>query len=213
MGAAVALSSLEYPYGHGQEYFEQIIGLLDSKEGNSMDMSKLEQELEKRGRELMRILLQEHLNNRSPGTSSEPVRDADGIERIETPAHERKIETVFGRVELNRSGYGEKGCESLHPLDAELNLPPEIYSLELHRRVAEEAAKNSFEEVVETIAKTTGGHVPKRQAEQLVQRAVQDFDAFYDTRKCSSFSDQEPEQDCQSRRSRSDHHCRCHSCY
>ena len=66
MGAAPALSSLEYPYGQGHEYFEGIISILDSGEGNSMDMSNLEQELEKRGRELMRILLQEHLNNRSP---------------------------------------------------------------------------------------------------------------------------------------------------
>ena len=184
MGAAPALSSLEYPYGQGHEYFERIVSILDSGEGNSMDMSKLEQELEKRGRELMRILLQEHLNNRSPGTSSEPVRDADGIERIETPTHDRKIETVFGRVELDRAGYGNQGCKSLHPLDAELNLPSEIYSLELQRRVAEEAAKNSFDEVVESIAKTTGGNVPKRQAEEVVQRAAQDFDAFYETRKC-----------------------------
>jgi len=184
MGAAPALSSLEYPYGHGHEYFEGIISILDSEEGNSMDMSNLEQELEKRGRELMRILLQEHLNNRSPGKSREPVKDVDGIKRIETPAHERKIETVFGRVELNRAGYGNQGCKSLHPLDAELNLPPEIYSLELQRRVAEEAAKNSFDEVVETIAKSTGGNVPKRQAEEVVQRAAMDFDAFYEMRKC-----------------------------
>ncbi len=95
-----------------------------------MDMSKLEQEIEKRGRESMRILLQEHLNNRSPGTSNQPVRDTDRIERIETPTHDRKIETVFGRVEFNRAGYGKQGCKSLHPLDAELNLPPEIYSFQ-----------------------------------------------------------------------------------
>ena len=43
---------------------------------------------------------------------------------LKHPAHERKIETVFGRVELNRAGYGNQGCKSLHPLDAELNLPP-----------------------------------------------------------------------------------------
>ena len=50
--------------------------------------------------------------------------------------------------------------------------------------LAEEAAKNSFDEVVESIAKTTGGNVPKRQAEEVVQRAARDFDAFYDMRKC-----------------------------
>lgn len=149
-----------------------------------MDMSQLEKELEKRGRELMRTLLQEYLDKRSPGTSSEPVLDVDGIRRTERPGQERKIETVFGRVNLNRTGYADQGRGSLHPLDGELNLPPDLYSLELQHRVAEEAAKNSFEEVVETIDKTTGGHVPKRQAEEVTRRAAHDFDAFYEMRQC-----------------------------
>ena len=189
MGAAHALSSLEWLYSQGRECFENIISFLDSCEGNAMDMSQLEKELEKRGRELMRTLLQEHLDNRSPGISSEPVRDTDGIDRTPTPDQKRKIETVFGRVELKRVGYAEKGRGSLHPLDAELNLPPEIYSLELQRKVAEEASKNSFEEVVETITKTTGGHVAKRQAEEIAQRAARDFDSFYELRKYNSFED------------------------
>lgn len=186
MSAAPALSSLEwsYSYEQGRECFEHIIGFLDSGKSNSMDMSQLEKELEKRGRELMRTLLQEYLDKRSPGTSCEPVLDADGIRRTERPGQEREIETVFGRVKLSRSGYAEKGRRSLHPLDGELNLSPDLYSLELQRRVAEEAAKNSFEEVVETIDKTTGGHVPKRQAEEVAQRAARDFDAFYEMRQC-----------------------------
>jgi hypothetical protein len=185
MGAALALSSLESSYVEGREYFEQIINTLNfGGEGHSMDMSQLERELEKRGRELLRILLQEHLNQRSPGECSEPVLDADGNRQTRTTDHERNIETVFGRVEINRKGYAGKGNKSLHPLDAELNLSPELYSLELQRRVAEEAAKNSFEEVVKTISVSTGGHVPKRQAEQLAQHAAQDFDAFYDMRQC-----------------------------
>jgi hypothetical protein len=72
---------------------------------------------------------------------------------------------------------------SLHPLDAELNLPPERYSHELRRRVAENVAKNSFDETLETIEKTTGAHIPKRQVEELAQRAALDFDAFYETRQ------------------------------
>jgi hypothetical protein len=75
-------------------------------------------------------------------------------------------------------------------MDAELNLPPERYSLELRRRVAEEAAKNSFDETVETIAKTTGGQIPKRQVEELAQKAAQDFDAFYETRQCTPGKDE-----------------------
>lgn len=185
MGAALALSSLEATYAGGREYFEQIINSLDfGGEGHSMDMSQLEREFEKRGRELLRILIQEHLNQRSAGECKVPVFDSDGDKRTRTSEHDRKIETVFGRVELNRIGYTKEEEKSLHPLDAELNLSPGLYSLELEHRVAQEAAKNSYEEVVKTITETTGGRVPKRQAEQLVQHAAQDFDLFYDRRQC-----------------------------
>ena len=47
-------------------------------------------------------------------------------------------------------------------------------------RVATEAVKNSFDETVEGLEKTTGAHVPKRQAEELVSPAAIDFTAFYD---------------------------------
>jgi hypothetical protein len=49
----------------------------------------------------------------------------------------------------------------------------------LRRRVAEEAARGSFDQAVNQIERTTAGHVPKRQAEQLVVRAAQDMAAFY----------------------------------
>ena len=130
----------------------------------------------------MRVLLQEHLDKRSPGQCMQPVQDADGVERKLTRAQHREIETVFGTVTVERVGYGRKGSQSLHPLDAELNLPDERYSLELRRRVAIEAAKSSFDETLESIGSTTGGHVPKRQVEELVKRAAQDFDTFYETR-------------------------------
>jgi len=155
-----------------------------------MGHSELERELEKRARELMRTLMQEHLDSRSPGRCEQSVCGVDGIERTRVRVQQRKLETIFGTVGASRAGYGQEGVNSLHPLDAELNLPPERYSLELRHRVAEEAAKNSFDETVETIAKTTGGHVPKRQVEELTKRAAQDFDAFYKMRQCKPGSDE-----------------------
>ncbi len=189
MTAALVMSSLERPHEQGRQCFEHIVHFLDSGEGFSMNHSELERELEKRGRELMRTLLQEHLDSRSPGRCEQPVCGADGIERPRKRLQERKLETVFGTVRARRSGYGQEGVKNLHPLDAELNLPVERYSLELRRRVAEEAAKNSFDETQETIARTTGGHVPKRQAEELAKRAAQDFDAFYEMRQCKTAGD------------------------
>ncbi|MCP4753145.1 MAG: ISKra4 family transposase [Proteobacteria bacterium] len=183
MTAAIAISSLERPYDQGRQCFENTVEYLDSGETCSMSHSELERELEKKGRELMRILLQEHLNRRGPGRCEEPVCGVDGVERTRKRLQGRNLETVFGAVKVNRTGYGQEGIESLHPLDAELNLPNELYSLELRRRAAEEAAKNSFDETRESIDKATGGHVPKRQIEELVKRAALDFDAFYETRR------------------------------
>jgi hypothetical protein len=183
MTALAKLSSLEQAYSQARENFEQIVGYLDSKEASGMTHSELERELEKKGRELMRKLLQEHLNNRGPGQCDPPVEGADGVVRSRMRLQQRELETVFGTVSVERAGYGQQGVESLHPLDAELNLPDERYSLELRRRVAEEAAKSSFDETLESISKNTGGHVPKRQVEELVMRAAQDFDAFYQRRQ------------------------------
>ena len=60
--------------------------------------------------------------------------------------HERHLETIFGTVQVERVGYARAGHESLHPLDAALNLPGERYSLEVRRRVAAAAASRSFDE-------------------------------------------------------------------
>jgi hypothetical protein len=191
MSALTAVSLQERAYELARQDFEQIVEQLDSKQACAMTHSELERELEKKGRELMRKLLQEHLDNRGPGQCDEPVCGADGVERPRVRPQERKLETVLGTVSVKRAGYGQEGFESLHPLDAELNLPEERYSLELRRRVAEEAAKNSFDETLESIDKNTGGHVPKRQLEELVIRAAQDFDDFYQTRHETAATDKD----------------------
>ena len=155
MNSVLALSVVEHPYDHatdqGREYYDGIVNFLDSEENHSMKLSSLEQELEKRGRELMRILLQKHLNKLSPSRCEQAVCGSDGIDRPNVRPHDRKIETVFGTVSTSRAGYGNESVASLHPLDAQLNLPPERYSLELRRRVAENAAKSSFDETLESI--------------------------------------------------------------
>jgi hypothetical protein len=190
MSALTAVSLQERAYEMARQEFEHIVEHLDSKEACSMTHSELERELEKKGRELMRKLLQEHLDNRGPGHCEQPVCGADGIERTRVRPHDRKLETVFGTVSVNRSGYGQQGVDSLHPLDAELNLPDEKYSLELRRRAAEEAAKSSFDETQQSISKYSGGHVPKRQLEELVERAAQDFDDFYESRHDTAARDE-----------------------
>ncbi len=87
---------------------------------------------------------------------------------------------------VNRQGYGGRGLESLHPLDAELNWPPERYSHTLQRQIAEAAAKESFDEVVASILQQTGQTVPKRQAEESARRAAQNFELFYQQQRSAN---------------------------
>lgn len=178
MSALAAVQTPE-PFAGSRLNFEDLVGYMGSKEASDMTHSELERALAKKGQELLRTLLQDHLDLRGPGQARGPVRGADGTERSRMRVQGRDLETVFGTVDVQRAGYGQEGAASLHPFDAELNIPPERYSLELRRRVAEEAAKNSFDEAVESIDKNTGGKVPKKQLEQMVGRAALDFDAFY----------------------------------
>ena len=70
--------------------------------------------------------------------------------------------------------------------NTQLNLPAERYSLEVRRRVAEAAASRSFDEALFELSRHSGAQVPKRQAEQLVARAAEDFDAFYAARRAAA---------------------------
>ncbi|MFO0669481.1 MAG: hypothetical protein U0235_07635 [Polyangiaceae bacterium] len=91
--------------------------------------------------------------------------------------------SLVGKVDVARIAYQERDVAGLHPMDAALNLPPELYSHAVRRRAAEHAAAASFEEVSASLRATTGAAVGKRQAEELAARAAQDFDEFYATRK------------------------------
>ena len=103
----------------------------------------------------------------------------DGISRRAGRSHERKLESVFGRVSVKRISYGKKGEKSIHPLDVELNLPPEKYSHGLQKVASIEAARGSYDEALEAVKRYTSGHMPKRQVEELMKKSVCDFEAFY----------------------------------
>ncbi len=176
------------PFAEADLAYEKITSFLCG-EAKQLRHSDLERQLGEMGQDLLRKLMQAHLEMRQPGEAQEPVRDAAGTTLKPRPVHTRSLETIFGTVEVSRAGYGAEGKPSLHPLDAALNLPEEKYSLEVRRRVAIEASRASFDEGVETLEKLTGAHVPKRQFEQLTISAAQDFEAFYAERQKRACAD------------------------
>lgn len=173
----------ENPFDDSRRKFEGLMDRLSSKEAMLKTHSDLEDMIEAEGREVLRQLLQDHLTLRGPGVTAEPVVGADDVERTHRREHDRELESRFGRVVVTRMGYGNRDVNSLHPLDADLNLPPDLYSLGVRKVVGQEAGRTSFDEVLKTLDRYTGAHVPKRQAEKLAQQAALDFDAFYQTRE------------------------------
>lgn len=163
--------------------FMALVGRLKGDETSGMSLGDLERFLEKEGREVLRQLLQAHLDRRAEAKATTPVVGADGVERTHHRQGERKLETLLGAVEVEREGHGARGRETLFPLDEALNLPPEKFSFGIRRRAAEEAAKGSYDEVVSVLTKHTGAEVAKRQVEELVMRAARDFDSFYFARR------------------------------
>lgn len=178
MEACAAVEENVFAQVHAQ--LEALEARLCSPEARKMTHSEIETLIEVQGRELLRQLFQSHLDLRSPGSvEGVAVTGRDGLERTEGRGRERGLKTVFGRVEVRRTGYSAKEAPSLFPLDADLNLPPELYSFGVQKRVAADAAKVSVDDVVGRMKQTTGAPVPKRQAEELVAQAAQDFDVFY----------------------------------
>ena len=184
--AALALVRSQLPapsaYLAAEGKFNQLCLQLQAPKAQLMTHSDLEKMLEHEGRELLRLLLQAHLDERAPGQVSLAVVNADGDGLTHQRTQQRALESVFGAVTVTRTGYGGDGLSSLHPLDAALNLPDERYSHTVRRYAAEAAAQQSYDEVSKRLAAQTGAHVPKRQIEKLVERAAQDFESFYEQR-------------------------------
>lgn len=104
-------------------------------------------------------MYQEHLRLRAALEKRTEVVGADGVPRRSARDSERQLESVLGRVEVSRLAYQAPGTEDRHPMDASLNLPREMFSHGIRRMVAKEAARASFDEVVEIVRDYTGSTI------------------------------------------------------
>jgi hypothetical protein len=181
MSQSCDIESVNEDFRLARDQFEIMIYQLHSDPTAHMEHDQVEALIKKLGTELMRLLLQAHLDLRSKReVRMESVEGADGIVRTHCRENcERNLMTEFGQVVVTRKGYSVRGVESLFPLDRELNLLEGKYSSELCRLVAQDVADSSFDEGVESIGSTTGGRIAKRQIIEQTVEMVQDFDGFY----------------------------------
>lgn len=168
-------------FGGSRACFEDIVGWLEGTEAGSSSHGELEDDLDRRGRELLRRLLQDHLDLRAQREERVEVVGADGVTHGSVEAgHARQLTTIFGAVGVDRLAYRHRGAANLHPADAALNLPAERHSHGLRRLAAIESTRGSYDDAGEAVGRATGVGVAKRQVEELAARAAADVEAFYD---------------------------------
>ena len=180
MGAAQAEAVRQSRFTQSRAHAWQVEGILEGGEMVRKRHSDVEDFLEEKGREWARLMYEEHLALRAALERETDVVGADGVPRKSTRRSERQLQTVLGRVPVPRLAYQSPGAADLHPMDGALNLPREMFSHGIRRMVAKEAARASFDEVVEIVRDYTGATIAKRQVEELAVRAAQDFEMFYE---------------------------------
>src|SRR5438093_604222 len=171
--------TIDQPFQSAYEKFIAITDHLSTEMAGDKTHSDIEASLETDGRELLRLLLHDHLDNQGSGRVGNAVCGADGVVRSPKRAHmETGYKRVFGAVRVARTGESQRGVASLCPRDAQVNLPARGDSYRLQKRVAAKAAKMAFDEVANDSETETAVRLGKRQVEPIVSGAAQDFDAF-----------------------------------
>jgi hypothetical protein len=150
-------------------------------EAAGLQHAELEEQLDVRGRELMRRLFQGHLDLLAAGeVRRDDVAGEDGAVRTRAErGRSRPLVTRFGQVSVSRIAYRSPGRSNVHLLDAVLNLPEEKHSHGLRKMAAVEAARGSMEAAGAAITRATGVTVGKRQVEELARRCAVHVEAFY----------------------------------
>jgi hypothetical protein len=171
------------------DLFTALVAELQAPDAAGLTACELEELLAGRGREVLRQLLQDHLDLRaaqeedSAREHGTPAVGADGITRcrVET-GHRRLLSTLFGTVRVSRCAWRRPGAGNVCPADAALSLPAPRHSHTLARLAVLEAARGSFEAAHAAITGRCGPVIGKRQAGQAVVNAAGDIAAFYAAR-------------------------------
>lgn len=173
------LEQQEAAFSSAREKFFALQRYMGSEPSMRLTHEQLEAYVVERTREIARDVVQGHLDLRAVAEQPIRVTGSDGTERKQRRWAKRGLRLLVGDVTVQRLLYQASGVEGLAPQDGALSLAQDSFSMGVRRRVVEEAIRGSFEQVVERLESTTGAHVAKRQAEQLVRAAGVDFEEFY----------------------------------
>ncbi len=174
------------PFETSRTSFEALVAELESPVTGGWTHDRLEELIEAAGREMLRCLLQDHLDLRA---AREEADLAARLQAGERPAgrnrlergHSRALATVVGTVTVRRCALRAAGEPNIYLADAALSLPGR-HSLGVRRRAVLEAVRSSYDTTKSAVWSRCGPVAGKRQLEQLVARAAVDIGAFYATK-------------------------------
>ncbi len=175
---------IQDPFFEARNLLNGLIDVLCTHKWLQAEHGKIEQLIHKDGFEVMRLVLQGHLDERA---YREPDFDSVHQGPLEHTYKRknctRQLNTILGKVTASRRSYSNGGVDSIFPQDAQLNLSADQYSDGLRRQTAFAVSEQSFDKASESIMRNTATTVAKRQVENITRHLSQDFDAFYKSRQ------------------------------
>jgi len=161
-----------------------LVGGLTGAAAGQMSFDEIEQQVMVRGRELLRMVTQQVLDERAAGEQRRAqVTGADGIVRTRVErGHARTVVTWFGPVVVRRLAYRAPGAGNLYLADAVLGLPVRRYSWAVQRAAVRYALAGSYAQAQLWLQDLTGVSIGKQQLEQILAEAARDAPGFYPSR-------------------------------
>ncbi len=179
------------PYLTSRDAFERLISTLADGPAAHLHHDELEAQLEQLGRELLRQLMQDHLDQRarkeedSLRAEGEHLRvlGSEGLPRTwRERGHSRLLTCMFGPVRVTRIAHRGRSLANVHPADAQLSLPAGRHSRGLTRLAVLEAVRGSFDQAATAVERRCGKVLGKRRLTELVVASAVDIAAFYAAR-------------------------------
>ncbi|MGW4518034.1 ISKra4 family transposase [Streptomyces sp. NPDC004393] len=176
------------PYLASRDAFERLISTLAEGPATQLTHDELEVQIEELGRELLRQIMQDHLDLRArrdveaiaADQERTVVTGPEGRPRTwREKDHGRLLTCVFGTVRVSRIAHRARGMSNVHPADADLSLPAGRHSRGLARLAVLEAARSSFDQATAAIERRCGKVLGKRRLSELVAASAVDIAAFY----------------------------------
>ncbi|WP_042435651.1 ISKra4 family transposase [Streptacidiphilus anmyonensis] len=177
------------PFARSLSAFETLTTTLSGSDASTWTHADLEEYLDAAGRDLLRLLLQDHLDLRAQreekqvraGARPVVVGPEGRVRPWRETGHSRWLASVFGMVRVTRVAYRGPSVGNVHPADAMLSLPAGRHSAGLRRLAVTEAVRGSFDQAHDAIERRCGNVLGKRRLEELVVAAAVDVDGFYRT--------------------------------